>query len=165
MLIPVLGGLQVRVRDMPFQYIIAYLSLMVYGALNFAGPNGGGVGLNEFLVNIIGLFFTTNLCCLLEYTTGRSSIASTIPTLLVLAPGSTAVKDVLLQMQIGAGVYGASNDSDTVTFLWLLGVSYSLGIHLAMSYWKPFLMKRSVAKDFIEEAVDRMQGFQMEKKL
>ena len=70
MLIPVLGGLQVRPRDMLMNYGIAYLSLVLFGALNFAGSEGEGVGLNEFLVDIIGLFFATNLSCLREYVTG-----------------------------------------------------------------------------------------------
>jgi hypothetical protein len=155
LLVPVLGGLQVRLRDMPNHYIIAYISLILFGALNFQDNFNG---LSSFLVNIIGLFFATNLSCFKEYITGVPAVSSIVPVLLVLAPGSTCVLQILTLMQIDANVplsQQQSNQPDIVTYLWLLGVTYSLGMYLALAIWKPILSKRELSPDLLLTVRDK----------
>jgi uncharacterized membrane protein YjjP (DUF1212 family) len=152
LLVPVLGGLQVRVRDMPNHYIIAYITLLLFGALNFQEDCNG---LTTFLVNIIGLFVATNLSCLKEFMTGVPAVSSIVPVLLVLAPGSVVVLQVLTLMQIDGNVpiiaeHGTTQGSANIaSYLWLLGVTYSLGMYLALAIWKPILLKREMSSDII----------------
>jgi hypothetical protein len=187
LLIPVLGGIQVRPRDIPGSYIIAYLSLVMFGALNFARADEGGLGLNEFLINIIGLFVATNLSCFRQLVTGDSAIPSIIPVLLILAPGvsaqsyvnlhfitlltrllkSTVVLEVLKVMQKAGKVADVTIDTDIVAYLFLLGVSYCLGMYIALSYWKPLLVRRSVASSdlkVVELATRKEIDMMMQKK-
>ena len=77
---------------------------------------------------------------------------SIIPVLLVLAPGSVIVLQVLHVMQEAEGVAG--KQTDVVTYLFLLGVSFSLGMYIALSYWKPVLLKRSIDSSVLEQAKD-----------
>lgn len=154
MVFVVLCALNVRPRDMPPQFAITYLSMLVYGALNFAGSGGGGLGLNQFLNDVIGLFVATNLSCLGEYVTGVPAIPSIIPVLLLLNPGYSVVLHVLAVMMETQGVQLKGNDPDIVTYLVLLGVSYSLGMYIALSYWKPVLIKRSIDASVLDKAKD-----------
>lgn len=150
MLIPVLVGLVVHPRDLPAQYIITYLSLVVFGALNFANQEDGGLGLNEFLCNIIGLFVASNLACFREYFTGKVATPSIIPVLLILAPGSVVVLRILLLMQMSGGVTNISTyNTETVSYLWLLGVTYSLGMYIAQSYWRPIILRKQVSSSIL----------------
>jgi hypothetical protein len=150
MLIPVLVGLVVHPRDLPAQYIITYLSLVVFGALKFANQGDGGLGLNEFLCNIIGLFVASNLACFREYFTGKVATPSIIPVLLILAPGSVVVLRILLLMQASAGVPNVSTyDTETISYLWLLGVTYSLGMYIAQSYWRPIILRKQVSSKIL----------------
>ena len=151
MLIPVLANLNVRPRDIPAQYLITYLSLLVYGALNFAL----GEAVNQYLTNIIGLFVATNLACFREYITGKVSTPSIIPVLLPLAPGSVVVLSVLGIMQQRAHVIDlVASDSDVTSYLFLLGVTYSLGMFIAQSYWKPILLRKNVCSSILEKVQD-----------
>lgn len=147
------------------QYVITYLSLLVFGALNFARPPTG-LGVNEFLINIIGLFVATNLACFREFLTGKVATPSIIPVLLVLAPGSVVVLSVLLLMQVSGNVANVSMTTDATSYLWLLGVSYSLGMFIAMSYWKPLLLRRGVSSKILDRVQDnRNKQYGMGKKL
>lgn len=125
----------------------------MFGALNFGGQESSSLGLNEFLIDTVGLFVATNLSCLREYVTGAPALPSIIPVLLVLAPGSTIVVYVLRTMQEAGGVPGLKN-IDVVTYLFLLGVSYSLGMYIALAYWKPVLMAKGMDESVLEEAKD-----------
>jgi hypothetical protein len=144
MLIPVQAGLQTRPRDMIVQYSIAYVSLILFGAMNFAGPDGGDLGIPSLIVNIIGLFVATNLACLTEYITMVPAVTSIIPVLLVLAPGSVVVLDLLKLIQVDNNVSGVGNEEVT-SKLWMLGVSYALGMYIALALWKPILSKRQIS--------------------
>jgi len=137
---------------MPSHYIVAYVSLVVFGFLNFGVINSvDSVGLSSSLINIIGLFVATNLACLKEFLTGTPAVSTIVPVLLVLAPGSVVVLKVLKVMQIDANVPGETSDSDIVTYLWLLGVTYSLGMYIALALWKPLLLKRGVSASILEK--------------
>lgn len=142
MLIPVLGGLQVRPRDMPSHYSIAYVSLIIFAVLNF---QDGATGLPNFMVNIIGLFVATNFACFKEYISGAPAVTSIVPVLLVLAPGSEVVIQLLSLMQLSNDVDTPSGNSiDIASYMWLLGVTYSLGMYIALAIWKPILVGREV---------------------
>ena len=65
-----LGGLQAKARDFFWIYTTAYVSLLAFGALNFAIPSNSS--LSEFIVNLLGMFFATNLVCLREYIQGKT---------------------------------------------------------------------------------------------
>ena len=65
-----LGGLQAKARDFFWIYATAYVSLLAFGALNFAIPSNSS--LSEFIVNLLGMFFATNLVCLREYIQGKT---------------------------------------------------------------------------------------------
>jgi hypothetical protein len=108
----------------------------------------GGLGLNEFLCNIIGLFVASNLACFREYFTGKVATPSIIPVLLILAPGSVVVLRILLLMQMTGGV---PNDvsTETISYLWLLGVTYSLGMYIAQSYWRPIILRKQVSSSIL----------------
>lgn len=141
-LIPVLGGLQVRPRDMPSHYSIAYVALIIFAVLSF---QDGWKGLPNFMVNIIGLFAATNFACLEEYITGAPAVTSIIPVLFVLAPGPVVVLELLSLMQVSNGVDTISGNSiDIASYMWLLGVTYSLGMYIALAIWKPILVIREV---------------------
>ena len=144
MLIPVLGGLQVRPRDMPSHYSIAYVSLIIFAVLNF---QPGANVLPDFVVNIIGLFVATNFACLKEYISGAPAVTSIVPVLLVLAPGSEVVIQLLSLMQLSNDVDTATpsgNSKDIASYMWLLGVTYSLGMFIALAIWEPILVGREV---------------------
>jgi hypothetical protein len=74
------------------------------GALNFQESLDV---LSPFLVNIIGLFFATNLSCFKECITGAPAVSSIVPVLLVLAPGSVVGKYFLhyIYTYISLGVF------------------------------------------------------------
>lgn len=74
MLFPVLGGLNIHPRSFLGHYVVAYPSLLLFGALNFACPEPS-CGLPSYIVNAIGLFFATNLACLREYVTGNPAVS------------------------------------------------------------------------------------------
>jgi len=151
-LIPTLVGLQVHPRDFLSHATITYVSLLVFGALNFAGQQAtGSIGLSVSLVNIIGMFVAANFGCMYEYLTGMPAVTSIIPVLLTLAPGSPVVLNILALMQVEAGVPDAKLPSvDAVTYLWLLGVSYALGLYMALALWKPLLVPKEVAPELQE---------------
>ena len=90
------------------------MSLLFFGTLNFAIPSENA--LSEFIVNSLGMFFATNLVCLREYIQGETrsvdteqmslieahpppsgvpAIPGLIPILLILAPGSSVLIDIL----------------------------------------------------------------------
>ena len=72
-----------------------------------------------------------------------SAIPSIIPVLLLLDPGYLIVLQILRVMQEANGVVGDKR-TDVVTHSFLLGVSYSLGMYIALSYCTPVLIKRSI---------------------
>ena len=55
-------------------------------------------------------------------------------------------------MQDSAGVQGNST-ADVVTYLFLLGVSYCLGMYIALSYWKPIIRRGRLGTNFKEHAL------------
>lgn len=71
MLFPVLAGLNVHPRGFFGPYAVAYPSLLVFGALNFAFEHS----LPSYIVNAIGLFIATNLACLREFMTGNPAVS------------------------------------------------------------------------------------------
>ena len=50
-------------------------------------------------------------------------------------------------MQSSAGISG-NKSADVVTYLFLLGVSYCLGMHIALSYWKPIIRSGRFGTNF-----------------
>lgn len=150
LLFPALGGLQVKARDIFWIYATAYASLLAFGALNFAIPSDHA--LSEFIVNLLGMFVATNLVCLREYIQGDPALPGLIPILLILAPGSSVLIDVLTVMQSSAGVSGNSS-ADVVTYLFLLGVSYCLGMYIALSYWRPIIRSGRLGTNFKDPAL------------
>merc|ERR1712166_698990 len=73
------------------------------------------------------------------------AVTSIIPVLLVLAPGSKVVLELLSLMQVSNGVDTISGNSiDIASYMWLLGVTYSLGMYIALAIWKPILVVREV---------------------
>ena len=65
---------------------------------------------------------------------------------------STVVLDILLVMQESANVAGTRSHTDIVAYLFLLGVSYSLGMYIALAIWKPILLNSSVASNILDKA-------------
>jgi hypothetical protein len=145
MLVGVMGGLQVRPADVPAQYIVAYVSFLAYAAMIFAGPEGNGAGMTEFLVMLITLFLATNLSAMVEFFTGVPAVPSIIPVLLLMTPAEYAVLEFLLVMQESAHVQGAKTSTDVISYLLLKAVSFSLGMYIALAYWKPILLRKEIA--------------------
>jgi len=44
---------------------------------------------------------------------------------------------------------------DIASYLWLLGVTYSLGMYLALAIWKPILSKRELSADLLSTVRDK----------
>jgi hypothetical protein len=44
---------------------------------------------------------------------------------------------------------------DITSYLWLLGVTYSLGMYLALAIWKPILSKRELSADLLSIVRDK----------
>lgn len=136
-------GLNIRVRDMLGPFSVGYVSLFVFASLIHA-KDWNFVSFPMILINIFGMFIGGNLGSLHEYLTGAPSCISIIPVILMLAPGSGAVKSVLDTLQYDLG------NGNVVASLWgnlvLDGVAYAVGLYLAAMIWRPFIRKRHIAR-------------------
>jgi len=132
MLFHCFASLNIRLRDMPYAFVVVYPSLLAFISLNVYAE------LPQFVVNALGLFIATHLASLVEYVKGIPVNLSLVPMVIILAPGAPSVESVLASMQVDSNVIGVK-----VTQFWtnlaLQGVSYAFGMCLALEMWRPIL--------------------------
>merc|ERR1712194_531193 len=114
-----------------------YLSLLAYGVLQH-GREFGLRDLPPLVQNAIGVFIAGNLGSAHEYVTGTPACLSVLPVILVYAPGSGAVKSMLVSVHASVGDVDAKAlfDSNVWGELVLQGVSYAFGMYLAVVIWR-----------------------------
>jgi len=133
-------GLNVRPRDLWQPMLVAYPTLLIFGALNFA-CTADSCQLPSVVVSCIGLFIGTNIACFMEYLTAAPAAATLVPVLLILAPGSGAVLSVISRIHLEAGEMTATAASDFWSDLVLEGLAYGLGMFGALQIWSPLLAR------------------------
>jgi len=139
MLFHCFASLNMRLRDMPYAFLVVYPSLLVYISLVVSGQ------VPKFVANAIATFLATNLASAVEWWNGTPANLSLVPIMIILAPGQPSVASVLASMQVDNGVSGVH-----VTEFWsnlaLQGVSYAFGMCIALEIWRPILHSRDQVK-------------------
>ena len=133
--------LNMRLRKMWGPVAVAYCSLFLFGYLTFG--LGGHDTLASCIVNVVVLIVAGTLAVMLELFNGCPSCISVIPVVLILAPGSGAIKISLGDMQQLNGV------ADLSIGIWddlvLESVSYAVGLYVVLELWKaPLRIKRNL---------------------
>jgi len=131
-------GTNVRLRDAAGPFFICYLSLLAYGWMTWAGA----VAFPAVVINVICVFIAGNLASALEYAVGSPpAMVSVLPLILFLAPGGPCVKSIL------QGLRNTQDQGVSHADLWqglvLEGLSYAVGLHLAISIWRPLVSSRA----------------------
>ena len=126
-----------RVRKLLGHFLVGYASLFLYGYLTFAVNDEATI--DSHIVSAITMFTTGFLAGLLELLTGAPSSTSIIPVVLILAPGSTAVRISLKDMQLSGSVTDAVLGLGIWDNLILQCVSFAVGLFLSLEMLKPAL--------------------------
>lgn len=135
MLFHCFASLNMRIADIWKAFVVVYPSLIAFMALVMQGP------FPSFVNDILGLFIATNLACFMEYKTGTPVNVSVIPMIIILAPGAPSVMSILGSMQKG---YVANNSMQSFwNNLALQGVSYAIGLCLALELWRPLVHRKN----------------------
>lgn len=149
-----------RACDLGGPVLCGYLSLAAYGFMQHAQD----FGLHEIpplICNFLGVFIAGNLGSLHEYLTGTPACLTVLPVVLVYAPGSGAVKSMLVAIHVS--MHDLTDQVDSVEALFhanvwgdlvLQGVSYAFGMYCAVVIWRPVIRWRHKARG------DRFQGDQ-----
>lgn len=133
-----------RLRRMTGPLLVAWSSLFVYGYLSF-GLTGDDT-ISSYVVNVVILFMAGTLSIIWELFNGCPYSISIIPVVLILAPGSGAVKISLTDMQEDGGV---TQMGSSLLGIWdelvLTAVSYAVGLYVVFEVMKiPLSMKRQL---------------------
>ena len=135
--------LNMRLRKIFWPALVSYMSLFLYGYLS-QGLHGDHT-LSAYVINVIILFFAGALSVVLELSTGTPSCISVIPVVLIMAPGSTAVRISLGDMQNSGGVVDATLALGIWDNLVLLCVTYAVGLFFVLELFKaPLKYKRAL---------------------
>lgn len=131
-------GTNIRLRETVGPFFICYVSLLVYGFLTWANV----FVFPAVVVNVICVFIAGNLASALEYAVGSPpAMVSVLPLILFLAPGGPCVKSIL------QGLWNTQEEGVSHADLWqglvLEGLSYAVGLHLAISIWRPMVFRRA----------------------
>lgn len=140
MLFHCFASLNMRLADMSGAFFVAYPSLFAYMALVQKSTLPG------FVTDAIGIFIAGNLGSMIERWCGTPVCVSVVPMIIILAPGWPSVRSVLLGMQQNENVAGVDPHSFW-TDLALQGVSYAVGLSLALGMWRAWNHRRIRGKD------------------
>lgn len=148
-----------RVRDLFGPMLCGYLSLLAYGVLQHS-REFGGPELPGLITNFLGVFIAGNLGSLHEYLTGTPACLSVLPVVLVYAPGSGAVKSMLVGLHASVGDVDmqALVHSNVWGDLVLQGVSYAFGMYLAVVIWRPLNRWRHKARGRLSVLDEELQS-------
>lgn len=144
-----------RVKQMLAPLIIAYLALLLFGAMSFLEPQSS---IPAVVIDVSVVFFASTLGCFHEYFTGTPAVVSVLPVVMALAPGSGAVKSIL------QSVHRYHGNTVVVSDLWgslvLEGLSYAVGLHMAIAMWRPrnFRQARERAAAALKSNGDKSDG-------
>ena len=112
--------------------------------------------LPQYVVNALAMFIAGDLGSLCEYVTTTPAVLSVLPVVLVLAPGSGAVKSVLQTMHVHINETDTSHGHAVAPWddMVLEGVSYAVGLYVAAVIWRPVNHRRHVPR---ARNLDRIQ--------
>ena len=143
-----------RVRKLAGHFLVAYASLFLYGYLTLGSSHTDTI--SSHVVSAITMFTTGTLAVLLELFTGAPSCTSIIPVVLILAPGSTAVRISLEDMQYSGRVADAVLQQGIWDNLILLCVSFAVGLFMSLELLKSTLKYKHTLRSAVENLSPRL---------
>eukprot|EP00658_Telonema_sp_P-2_P049750 TRINITY_DN37878_c0_g1_i1.p1 TRINITY_DN37878_c0_g1~~TRINITY_DN37878_c0_g1_i1.p1 ORF type:complete len:153 (+),score=32.85 TRINITY_DN37878_c0_g1_i1:208-666(+) len=148
-----------RLRKMLWHFLVGYASLFLYGFLSFGIPDKNSI--SSHVVNVITMFATGTLAVMLELFTGAPSCVSIIPVILILAPGSTAVRISLEDIQHTAHVADAVLQIGIWDNLVLLSVTYAVGLYIVLEAFKGALRYKREVRVKAKTVVGRLTSMRL----
>jgi len=140
-----------RVRKMFWHCLVAYSCLFLYGYLSLGMEHENT--LSNYVIVAIIMFTTGSLAAVLELCTGAPSCTSILPTVMILAPGSTAVRISLEDMQFSGKVADVVLQQGIWDNLVLYCASFAVGLFVSLEAFKIPLRKKRDVRAFVQERV------------